>query len=149
VERLVTFIIGTALMLMLIFFIKKTKTGQQMLAISQESIGAILQGINIYRISAISTVIACALAAVAGSLMGAITNLNPFIGDQMLVKAIEVVILAGIGSVGGVLPAGLILGVIDSFLPLLLSGSATDAVGLGIVIIILLFRPRGLFGHEA
>jgi branched-chain amino acid transport system permease protein len=149
VERLVTFMIGTVLMLMLIFFIRKTKIGQQMLAVSQEPIGAILQGINIYRISAVATVTACALAAVAGSLMGAIFNLNPFIGDQMLVKAIEVVILAGIGSIGGVLPAGLILGTLDSFLPLLVSGSATDAVGLGIVILILLFRPQGLFGHEA
>jgi branched-chain amino acid transport system permease protein len=148
VERLVTFIIGTVLMLMLIFFIRKTKIGQQMLAVSQEPVGAVLQGINIYRISAVATVIACALAAVAGSLMEAIFNLNPFIGDQMLVKAIEVVILAGIGSIGGVLPAGLILGTLDSFLPLLLSGSATDALGLGIVILILLFRPQGLFGHE-
>jgi len=149
VERLVTFIIGALLMLALILFIQKTKIGQQMLAISQESIGAVLQGINIYRVSAVATVIACALAAVAGSLMGAISNLNPFMGDQMLVKAIEVVILAGIGSIGGVVGSGLILGTIDSFLPLVLSGCATDALGLGIVILILLFRPQGLFGHEA
>lgn len=149
VERLVTFIIGAVLLLGLIFFIRKTKIGQQMLAISQDAIGAALQGINIHRVSAVATVIACALAAVAGSLMGAIANLNPYIGDLMLVKAIEVVILAGIGSIGGVLGAGLILGTIDAFLPLVLSGHATDAVGLGIVILILLFRPQGLFGHEA
>ncbi len=149
VERLVTFIIGAVLLLGLILFIRKTKIGQQMLAISQDAIGAALQGINIHRVSAVATVIACALAAVAGSLMGAIANLNPYIGDLMLVKAIEVVILAGIGSVGGVLGAGLILGTIDAFLPLALSGSATNAVGLGIVILILLFRPQGLFGHEA
>jgi len=93
--------------------------------------------------------IACALAAVAGSLMGAIVSLSPYMGDHMLVKAIEIVILAGIGSIGGVLGAGLILGTIDGTLPILISGSATDAVGLGIVILILLFRPQGLFGHEA
>lgn len=67
----------------------------------------------------------------------------------MLVKAIEIVILAGIGSIGGVLVAGLILGTIDATLPILMSGSASDVVGLGIVILILLFRPQGLFGHEA
>jgi branched-chain amino acid transport system permease protein len=145
----VTFIIGAVLMFALILFIRKSKIGQQMLAVAQESVGAALQGINIYRVSAVATVIACGLAAVAGSLMGAINNLNPYMGDQMLVKAIEVVILAGIGSIGGVLGAGLILGTLDSFLPLLLSGSATDAVGLAIVILILLFRPQGLFGHEA
>jgi branched-chain amino acid transport system permease protein len=82
-------------------------------------------------------------------LMGAIVSLSPYMGDYMLVKAIEIVILAGIGSIGGVLGAGLILGTIDGTLPILISGSATDAVGLGIVILILLFRPQGLFGHEA
>jgi branched-subunit amino acid ABC-type transport system permease component len=148
-ERLVTFIISTSMLLVLIFFIQKTKTGQQMLAVSQDSTGALLQGINIYRISAVATVIACALAAVAGSLMGAIISLSPYMGDHMLVKAIEIVILAGIGSIGGVLGAGLILGSIDATLPILISGSATDALGLGIVILILLFRPQGLFGHEA
>lgn len=149
VERLVTFIIGAALVVTLILFIQKTKIGQQMLAISQDSIGAVLQGINIHRISAVATMIACALAAVAGSLIGAIVNINPFMGDYMLVKAIVIVILAGIGSIGGVLPAGLILGTIDATLPILISGSATDAIGFGIVILILLFRPQGLFGHEA
>ena len=149
VERLVTFIISTALLLVLIFFIQRTKIGQQMLAVSQDSTGAVLQGINIYRVSAVATMIACALAAVAGSLMGAIVSLSPYMGNHMLVKAIEIVILAGIGSIGGVLCAGLILGTIDATLPILISGSATEVVGLGIVILILLFRPQGLFGHEA
>lgn len=149
VERLVTFIISASLLLVLIFFIQKTKMGQQMLAVSQDSTGAVLQGINIYRVSAIATMIACALAAVAGSLMGAIVSLSPYMGDYMLVKAIEIVILAGIGSIGGVLGAGLILGTIDASLPIVISGAATDALGLGIVILILLFRPQGLFGHEA
>ena len=149
VERLVTFIISAALLLVIIFFIQKTKIGQQMLAVSQDATGAVLQGINIYRVSAIATAIACALAAVAGSLMGAIFSLSPYMGGHMLVKAIEIVILAGIGSIGGVLVAGLILGTIDATLPILMSGSASDVVGLGIVILILLFRPQGLFGHEA
>jgi branched-subunit amino acid ABC-type transport system permease component len=149
VERLVTFIISAALLLVLIFFIRKTNIGQQMLAVSQDSTGAVLQGINIYRVSAVATVIACALAAVAGSLMGAIVSLSPYMGDPMLVKSIEIVILAGIGSIGGVLGAGLILGTLDASLPLFISGCATDAVGLGIIILILLLRPQGLFGHAA
>lgn len=149
IERLATFIISAVLLLSLILFIQKTKIGQQMLAISQDSIGAVLQGINIYRVSAVATILACSLAAVAGSLMGGIVSLSPYMGDHMLVKAIEIVILAGIGSIGGVLGAGLILGTLDASLPLVISGSATDAVGLGIVILILLFRPQGLFGHEA
>lgn len=147
-ERLVTFIIGGMLLLMLIWFINRTKTGQQMLAISQDSEGAALQGIKIYRISALAFVIGCGLAAVAGSLMGAIFELSPFMGDYMLVKAIQLVILSGIGSIGGILVGGLIVGSIDGILPLFTGGGVTQAIGLGIIIILLLFKPQGLFGHK-
>lgn len=147
-DRLATFVIGGVLLLAVILFIRKTKTGLQMLAISQDSDGAALQGIRTHRIFAVTTAIGCALAAVAGSLMGAILSLSPFMGDIMLVKAIEIVILAGIGSIGGVLIGGLILGAIDAILPLFISGSATDLTGLCIIIILLLIRPQGLFGRE-
>ena len=80
VERLVTFLISATLLLALFIFIQKTKLGQQMLAVSQDSTGAVLLGINLYRVSAVATVIACALAAVAGGLMGAIISLSPYMG---------------------------------------------------------------------
>jgi branched-chain amino acid transport system permease protein len=147
-DRLATFFVGSILLLGTILFIRKTKTGLQMLAISQDIDGAALRGIRIQRIFAVTTAIGCALAAVAGSLMGAVLSLSPYMGDYMLVKAIEIVILAGIGSIGGVLVGGLILGAVDATLPLLISGSATDLIGLCIIIVILLFRPQGLFGHE-
>lgn len=147
-DRLATFVIGGVLLLAVILFIRKTKTGLQMLAISQDSDGAALQGIRTHRIFAVTTAIGCALAAVAGSLMGAVLSLSPFMGDIMLVKAIEIVILAGIGSIGGVLIGGLILGALDATLPLFISGSATDLTGLCIIIILLLIRPQGLFGRE-
>ena len=147
-DRLATFVIGGVLLLAVILFIRKTKTGLQMLAISQDSDGAALQGIKTHRIFAVTTAIGCALAAVAGSLMGAVLSLSPFMGDIMLVKAIEIVILAGIGSIGGVLIGGLILGALDATLPLFISGSATDLTGLCIIIILLLIRPQGLFGRE-
>ena len=148
-ERLATFIIGAVLLAAVIFFIKKTRTGLQMLAIAQDIEGAALQGIRTNRIAAVTTALGCALAAVAGSLMGAVLSLSPFMGDLMLVKAIEIVVLGGIGSVGGVLGGGLILGTIDATLPIYISGYATELIGLGVIIVLLLFRPRGLFGREA
>jgi branched-chain amino acid transport system permease protein len=147
-QRAITFIIGCILLVGLLIFIRKTKTGKQMLAISQDVIGASLQGIKIHRVSAVATSISCALAAVAGSLLGSILQLSPYMGDIMLVKAIEIVVLAGIGSITGVPIAGLILGTIDATLPIISSGSTADAIGLGVIIVILLFRPQGLFGHE-
>jgi branched-chain amino acid transport system permease protein len=148
-ERLITFIIGGVLLLGMILFIRKSKTGQQMLAVAQSPEGATLQGISVYRISAIGCAIGCGLAAVAGSLMGAILSLSPFMGDYMLVKAIQLVIIAGIGSIGGVLAGGLIIGFIDAALPVFSSGAVTQVVSLGIIIVLLIFRPQGLFGHEA
>jgi len=147
-ERLVTFLIGSALLAAIIWFIRRTKTGQQMQAISQNLEGAALQGISIHRISALACVMACGLAAVAGCLMGAFLNLTPFMGDYMLVKAIELVILGGIGSMGGIFFAGLIIGSLDATLPLFISGAASQAVALGIIVVILLFRPQGFFGRE-
>lgn len=147
-ERLVTFAIGSVLLLALTWFIRKAKAGQQMLAVAQDVEGAALQGIDIHRISALACVMGCGLAAVAGSLMGAVFELSPFMGNYMLVKAIQLVILSGIGSIGGILVAGLIIGSIDATLPLFTSGAVTQAIGLGIIIVLLLFRPQGLFGRE-
>lgn len=147
-QRIITFVIGCVLLAGLMIFIKKTRTGKQMLAISQDIIGASLQGIKIHRVSSLASAISCALAGVTGSLLGSIMQLSPYMGDIMLVKAVEVVVLAGIGSIIGVPIAGLILGTIDATLPIFSSGSTADAIGLGLIIVILLFRPRGLFGHE-
>jgi len=147
-ERVVTFIIGGVLLLVLTLFINKAKAGQQMLAVAQDPEGAALQGISVHRISALACVVGCALAAVAGSLMGAVLSLSPFMGGYMLVKAIQLVILSGIGSIGGVLVGGLIIGSIDATLPMFTSGAVTQAVGLGIIVFLLLFRPQGLFGRE-
>ena len=146
-ERLATFITCWALLILLSLFVK-TKTGQQMLAVSQDREGAVLQGIRVDRISALAIALSCALAAIAGTLMGSIFDLKPLMGGAMLIKAIEVVVLCGIGSIGGILVGGLIIGTIDAVLPLFAGGAVTQAAGLGIIIILLLLKPQGLFGRE-
>jgi branched-chain amino acid transport system permease protein len=148
-EKLVTFIIGGSLLAAMVSFIKKTKLGQQMQAVSQNTEGAALQGISAHRISALACALACGLAAVAGCLMGAIFNLSPFMGGHMLLKALELVILGGIGSIGGIFFAGVLIGTLDATLPLFIGGAASEAIGLGVIIIFLLFRPQGFFGREA
>ena len=147
-QRVVTLVIGGVLLLVLTLFIGKTKTGQQMLAVSQDSEGALLQGIRIHRVSALALAMSCALAGVAGSFMGALFDLKPFMGGPMLVKAIQVVVLSGIGSIGGILVGGLIIGAIDAVLPLFAGGAVSQVVGLVIIIVLLLFKPQGLFGRE-
>jgi branched-chain amino acid transport system permease protein len=80
-ERIVTFAIGVFLLLVIIWFVNKTKWGQQMQAISQNIQGAFLQGINVHRVSALASFIGCALAAIAGCLIGAYLSLGPFMGN--------------------------------------------------------------------
>ena len=147
-DKLITFVTGGALLWGMILFINKTAWGEQMQAVAQDVEGAILHGISVNRISALACFIACGLAAVSGSLMGAVFSLSPFMGDYMLVKAVQLVILGGIGSIGGILFAGLIIGGLDATLPLYVSGATSEAIGLGIIILLLLFRPQGFLGRE-
>lgn len=147
-ERLITFLIGAIVVAAITWFVNRTKWGHQMQAVAQNMEATLLQGINVHHISALASALACGLAALAGVLMGAYLRLGPFVGDSMLLKALILVILAGAGSFGGIFAAGLILGVLDAVLPAYLGGAISDAAGVVIVIILLLIRPKGFFGHE-
>lgn len=147
-DRIATLIIGIVLLTVMTLFIQRTKIGQQMLAVAQDREGAELQGININRTAAIATVTACILAALSGSLMSSLYVLDPFMGDNMLMKIIEVVILSGIGSIGGILAGGLIVGFMEAVLPVAMNPLVAEAITIGVIIIILLIRPKGLFGYE-
>lgn len=148
-ERVVTFLIGGLLAGMMILFVRLTKSGRQMQAIAQNREAACLQGINVNKVQSLACAMGCGLAAVAGSLMGAYTNLSPFMGDDMLAIVLMLVILAGAGSTGGIVLVGLILGALNAVLPVLISGDWAQAIYVAVVVIILLFRPQGFFGHEA
>ena len=147
-ERIVTFVIGAALLLLLVWFINNTKPGLQMRAIAQDIQGAIMQGINVNRVSAIATMIACGSAAVAGCLMGAYLSLDPFMGDYVLSKALILVILGGMGSMSGLFFGGLVLGALDATLPVFFSGSVAEVIAMSVIIIVLLIRPTGFLGRE-
>ncbi len=147
-ERIVTFAVGIVLLLFIIWFVNRTRWGKQMQAISQNLEGAALQGINVRFISALACALGCGLAAVAGCLMGAYLGLGPFMGDFILVKALILVMLAGIGSIGGIIIAGMVLGSLDAVLPVVINGAVSDAISVGIVVVLLLIRPQGFFGHE-
>jgi branched-chain amino acid transport system permease protein len=147
-ERIITFAIGAVLLGAIIWFVNRTKWGQQMQAISQNMEGASLQGINVHRISALACALGCGLAAIAGCLMGAYLALEPFMGDLMLIKVLMLVIVAGIGSISGIFFAGLILGSLNAVLPVLLRGAISDAIAVAIIVVLLLIRPQGFFGHE-
>jgi branched-chain amino acid transport system permease protein len=147
-DRLLAILIGIVLVSALFLLIQKTKIGQAMVAVSQDAYAASLQGIDVNRISAVAMAVGCALAAIAGSLMGSIFSTNPFMGTLAITKGIAVIILGGLGSIPGAVAGGLILGLIDGVVPPLLSTTMAAIFGFVVIIIVLLLRPRGLFGHE-
>jgi len=147
-ERLSIVLIGFGLLAALFLFVRMTKTGQAMLAISQDREGAALQGINIDRISAVAMFFGCALAAIAGALVGSLFSISPTMGSFALMKGIAVIILGGLGSIPGAVVGGLILGLIDGIMPVLTTTYIAGLIGFAAIIIILIFRPRGIWGHE-
>jgi branched-chain amino acid transport system permease protein len=147
-EKLLTFSIGLFLLLASLFLVNRTALGRQMEAVSQDRLGAALQGIDINKVSAIICAIGCALAAVAGSLMGAYQGLSATMGDTMNLRILMLVMLAGAGSMNGIIITGIVMGFLDSFFPVIIQGNASSAAAIAIVVVLLLIKPKGFFGHE-
>jgi branched-chain amino acid transport system permease protein len=147
-ERLFIVFTGIVLLIALFLFIRKTKTGQAMLAISQDREGAALQGINIDRISSLAMFMGCGLAAVAGALVGALFSMSPTMGSFALMKGIAVIVLGGLGSIPGAVIGGLIIGLIDGIFPVLTTSHIAGLIGFAVIILILIFKPQGIAGHE-
>jgi len=147
-ERL--FIILSCLILTfgLFAFLKWTKTGFSMRAVAQDKEAAALHGIAIDRISSISFGIGCSLAAIAGGLLGMLFDLSPFMGAQPVMKAFIVVILGGMGSLPGVIIAGMIIGFIESFIASFLQTSFADLISFLLLVTILILRPQGILGKD-
>jgi branched-chain amino acid transport system permease protein len=148
-DRLIIVLVAVFLVAVLFIFIKTSKTGQAMRAISEDRVAAGLQGISINRISATAMCMGCGLAAIAGAVVGPIFAVSPTMGTFALTKGISVIILGGLGSLAGAVFGGLIIGMIDGIVPLYTSGYAASVISFAMVIVILLVRPRGILGHES
>lgn len=98
--------------------------------------------------SATVCAIGCALAAIAGCFMGAYQGLSANMGDTMNLRILMLVMLAGAGSMNGIIITGTVMGFLDCVCPMLFQGNAGSAVPIAIVVILLLIKPKGFFGHE-
>lgn len=147
-ERLLTFAIGLVLLLITLYIVNRTALGRQMEAVAQDRLGAALMGIDINKVSALVCAIGCALAAVAGCLMGAYQGLSSSMGDTMNLRILMLVMLAGAGSMNGIIITGMVMGLLDCVCPLLFVGNAGSAVPVAIVVVLLLIKPKGFFGHD-
>ena len=146
-------VLGTAaaLIVALTWFIRRTTWGMAMRAVAANRDAAALMGIPVDRVYAITFAVGSALAGVAGGLLGAMFTIEPTMGEWAVVKAFSVVIMGGMGHVPGAVLGGIILGVAESLGAGFLPGGTSykDGIGYAILILVLLYRPQGLFGRGA
>jgi branched-chain amino acid transport system permease protein len=133
---------------LLFAFLKYTKIGTALRAASQDNDAALVVGINVKRMYWLSFAIGSALAAVGGALIGPMFLVFPQMGDLPLVKALAGILLGGMGSIPGAVVGGLLIGVTESVATLVIATDYRDAVTFIVIILILMFRPQGLFGFR-
>lgn len=145
--RLVAFVLAIAMISALLVFLKRTYTGKAIRALAQEKRAAMLMGINVYRMYQIAFGIGIACVGAAGAMLIPIYYAFPTVGALFVLIAFVVVILGGYNSLVGALIGGLIIGLVEAFSGFFLSPHLKEAVYFVIFILILLFRPTGLFGR--
>jgi len=147
---LVTLGVSVVIMVALTLFVKYTKTGRAMIAVSEDKDAAQLMGINVNKIIMITFAIGSALAAFAGFFMLMKSpSLTNTLGAMPGIKAFTAAVIGGIGSIPGAMAGGLLMGIVEAIsytIPPL--APYTDAIEFIILIIILLVRPTGLMGKK-
>ncbi|GAC1346653.1 MAG: branched-chain amino acid ABC transporter permease [Myxococcales bacterium] len=148
-QRLLTLCIGVVLLAALWTFMRHTRLGAAILAISQDAEAAQYVGIDSNRIFGVVMALSAALAAAAGVLVSPFLTVQPMMGLLPMIKAFSIVILGGLGSIPGSLLAALVLGYSETLVAYLGSASYTEMVSLVAILITLVLRPSGLFGARA
>ena len=148
-ETIVTILANILIMVTLTLFTGRTKMGKAMRAVSEDKGAAELMGINVNTTISVTFAIGSALAAVAGVLLcSAYPTLMPTTGSMPGIKAFTAAVFGGIGSIPGAMIGGILLGIIEILGKAYISTELGDAFVFAVLIIVLLFRPSGLFGKN-
>jgi branched-chain amino acid transport system permease protein len=147
-NRLIIFLVGIVLIVFLSLFIRKSITGKAMLAMEQNMEAASLMGIDVNYTARIAFVIGSALAGAAGCLIGPLFLVYPNMSIMAVNKAFPVVILGGLGNIEGAIAGGFILGIVETLTAAYTDSAYKEVVGFIILILVLYFRPQGIFGRK-
>ena len=144
---IVTVVSCVIIMTCLLLFIRKTKSGQAMLAVSEDRDAAQLMGVNVNGTISLTFAIGSGLAAIAGVLLcSAYPTLSPYTGAMPGIKAFTAAVFGGIGSIPGAFVGGLALGVIEILGRAYISSQLSDAIVFAVLILVLLIKPTGILG---
>jgi branched-chain amino acid transport system permease protein len=144
-NRLVAFLGACVLALALFLILRHTRVGSALRAMTIDPVAAELMGVDVRKYSALAFAAGGALAATAGMLVSTFISFSATTGVEFTLKALIVVIMAGVGRVTGTLAAGLLLGVVEQLGGYLVDPGLTLAINFGLFTLILLLRPTGLF----
>ena len=145
--QLIVIIVGFVTLVATGLGLRLTMLGKQMRALSDNLDLAETSGINTSRVILYTWLFAAGLAGLAGVFAGAITQLQPELGFELLLPIFAAVVLGGIGNAFGALTAGIVLGVVIEWSTLFIASGLKLAVGFIILIIVLIIRPEGIFGR--
>jgi branched-chain amino acid transport system permease protein len=130
-------------------FFTRTRTGKSIRAAADNNLGALVVGLDVRRLYAFTFGVGAACVGAAGALMITIIPVTPFLAAEYTLLAFVIVIVGGLGSMTGALAGGLLIGVSEAVAGLLLQPSLKSMVSFGILILVLLLRPQGLFGKSS
>ncbi|MEH2105518.1 branched-chain amino acid ABC transporter permease [Nostoc sp.] len=146
--QVVIFTVSVVIVAILTYFINRTKYGKAMQAIAEDPTTASLLGINSDRFIILTFFISSFLAGLAGTLVASSVSIaGPYFGIAFGLRGLAVIVLGGLGSIPGAVLGGLLIGLVEAFVPGEFSGYK-DAVAFGILFIMLLVRPQGLLGRR-
>jgi branched-chain amino acid transport system permease protein len=145
-DRIVALIIATVTIIALQLFLRNTRLGRAIRAVSQDERGAMLAGININNIYTLAFGIACMLGGIAGGSMLSIIPASPYMGNSPNNYAWLVVMLAGLGNVGGAVIGGFIIGIVEAFTYQFFGEGWPNVISALILILVLVVKPSGIFG---
>ncbi len=148
VNRLAVFAIAVATPVVLHLLLTRTFAGRAIRAVAQNADSCTLVGIDVERVYSLSFGLGTALAGLAGLLSATLFSFNPAFGAGELLKSFVIVVLGGLGSIAGVGAAALVLATVEVFAILVMPAYLTYAVGFVMLVLVLVFRPGGLFGQR-
>jgi branched-chain amino acid transport system permease protein len=146
--QIVILVVSVVLMALLALTLQRSSIGRAIRTVAFSEDVARIVGVPVGRTMLATFFLAGALAGAAGMLLGNLFNVvSPFMGEQMLIKGLTVIILGGLGNVPGAVAGGFLLGLIEVFSVAYVSSSFRDAIGFGLIFLILLVKPTGLFSR--
>lgn len=146
VPRLLAFLISLLITVLVLLFLKYANIGKAIRSAADNRLGALLVGTDVNRVYAVCFGIGTACVGAAGALLVPLMPLSPSAGPPFTMVSFVIVILGGMGSLVGAMVGGLIVGVAESVATLFLPSTLKQVVSFSLMVLILLFRPKGLFG---